>query len=79
HNIERPPAPVDIQTFCSFIIWRNAPNSSYEDITGYEIKLINSATNEESSISLDASATFYNLKDKVLKQESTFIQVIIQP
>ena len=61
-------------------MWRNAPNISYEDITGYEIKLINLATNEEVNISLDASATFYSLdklEDKTFKHESTLIQVVI--
>ena len=78
--IELPPAPVDIQTFCDLVVWRNAPNISYGDITGYEIKLINLATNEEVNISLDASATFYSLnelEDEILKHESTLMQVII--
>jgi hypothetical protein len=80
-SIELPPAPVHIQTSCSLIIWRNAPNISYEDIIGYEIKLINLATNKEVNISLDASATFYDLdelEDETFKHELTFIQVIIQ-
>ena len=79
-SIELPPAPVDIQTFCSLIIWRNADNITYEDITGYEIKLINMATNEEVNISLDASATFYSLdklEDETLKHEATMIQVVM--
>ena len=78
---ELPPAPVDVQTSCNLIIWRNAPNISYEDIIGYEIKLINLANNEEVMIDLDASATFYDLdelEDETIKHESTFIQVIIQ-
>jgi hypothetical protein len=63
------------------VVWSNAPNISYESITGYEIKLINLATNKEVNISLDASATFYDLdglEDETLKHESTFIQVIMQ-
>ena len=75
------PPPVDIQTSCDLVVWRNAPNISYEDITGYEIQfLINSAAKEEVNISLDASATFYSLdkiEDETLKHESTLIQVII--
>ena len=78
--IELPPAPVDIQTSCDLVVWRNAPNITYEDITGYEIKLINMATNEEANISLDASATFYSLdklEDEIFKHELTLIQVVI--
>jgi hypothetical protein len=61
-------------------VWRNAPNISYEDITGYEIKLINLATNKEVNISLDASATYYDLdelENETLKHESTMIQVFV--
>ena len=78
--IELPPAPVDIQTSCDLVVWRNAPNITYEDITGYEIKLINLATNEEANISLDVSATFYSLdelEDEIFKHELTLIQVVI--
>ena len=78
---ELSPAPVDVQTSCNLIIWRNAPNISYEDIIGYEIRLINLVNNEEVMIDLDASATFYNLdelENETIKHESTFIQVIIQ-
>lgn len=77
------PPPVDIQTSCDLVVWRNAPNISYEDITGYMIQLIISDV-EKVNISdyvriyfVDASATFYSLDglDETLKSESTFIQV----
>ena len=67
------------------MVWRNAPNISYEDITGYEIQfLINSATKEEVNISLDASATFYSLdklEDEMMKEkkETIFVQVRLHP
>ena len=62
------------------MVWRNAPNISYDDITGYVIQLINSVTsNEEVIVSdyLDASATFYSLDglNETLKRESTFVKV----
>ena len=75
-----PQPPVDIHSSCDLVIWRNAPNISYEDITGYRIQLINSDI-EEVIISdyLDASATFYNIDElnETLKSESTFVQVRI--
>ena len=78
------PPPVDIQTSCDLVVWRNAPNTSYEDITGYEIQLINSATNNEEVIIsdyLNASATFYSLDwlNETLKKETTFVQVRLHP
>ena len=74
-SIELPPAPVDVQTTCDLIIWRNAPNISYDDIIGYDIQLVNSATKEERILHLEASATFYILEDETFKHESTFLQV----
>ena len=66
------------------MVWRNAPNISYEDIIGYEIQLINSATNDEEIIIrdyLNASATFYSLDglNETLKKETTFVQVRLHP
>ena len=59
------------------MVWRNAPNISYEDITGYEIQLINSATNDEIIDYLNASATFYSLDwiNETFRSESIFVQV----
>ena len=61
------------------MVWRNAPNISYDDITGYEILLVNSATNEITTDSLDASATFYNLDNlnETLKNYTTSVQVSV--
>ena len=71
------PPPVDIQTSHDLVVWRNAPNISYEDITGYQIQFINSATNENVTESLDASATFYNLDylNETFKSDLTYVQV----
>ena len=69
--------PVDIQTSCDLVTWRNAPNISYFDITGYEIQFINSATSEELTEHVDASATFYNLNNlnETFKSDLTYVQV----
>ena len=72
-----PPPPVDIQSSCDLVTWHNAPNTSFDDITGYEIRLVNSAMDKEVIIHLDPSATFYNLdhEDETFKHESTLVQV----
>ena len=59
------------------MVWRNAPNISCDDITGYEIQFINSATNENVTESLNASATFYNLENlnETFKSGLTYVQV----
>jgi hypothetical protein len=59
------------------VAWRNAPNISYEDIIGYEIQFINSATNENVIEFLDASASFYNLDNlnEAFKSDLTYVQV----
>ena len=74
---EPPPPLVDIQSSCDLVTWRNAPNISYDDITGYEIRLVNSAKTKEVVKRLDASATFYNLDElgEPLKSELTSVQV----
>ena len=74
---EPPPPPVDIQSSFDLVAWRNAPNISYDDIIGYEIQFINSATNEKVTELLDASATFYNLDNltKTFKSDLTYVQV----
>ena len=71
------PPPVDIQTSHDLVVWRNAPNISCEDITGYEIQFINSATNENVTESLNASATFYNLDNlnETFKSGLTYVKV----
>ena len=61
------------------MVWRNAPNISYDDITGYEIQLINSTTNNEEIIfrdNLDASATFYSLDGLNETLESISVKVV---
>ena len=75
-----PPPPIDIQTSCDLVVWHNAPNISYEDITGYEIQLINSAANDEEVIISgysNASTTFYSLNwiNETFRSESTLVEV----
>ena len=74
--IELPPAPVEIQTFCTVIIWRNAANISNYDVIGYEIQLVNSVSNEREFRFVDASATFYKL-DPVNDKYFDFVQVYL--
>ena len=79
-SAELPPPPVDIQTTCNLVIWRNAPNISSDVIVGYEVRFVNPDRNEEVVKHLDASATFYSLdklEDEVLQSVSTFVQVCL--
>ena len=77
--LEPPPPPVDIQASCDLVVWHNAPNISYDVITGYDIRLVNNVTNKEVVKHLDASATFYSFDElnETLKTESSFVQVSI--
>ena len=74
---EPPPPPVDIQTCCDLVVWRNAPNISYGDITGYDIRLINSAKNREVVSRVQASAMFFSLErlSKTLRSDLKYVQV----
>ena len=81
YPVEVPPAPVDVKTLCTVVIWRNAPNISYEDISGYDVRLINLDTHQDMIQRVDASATFYSLdsiEDESFQTESTAVQVHIQ-
>ena len=59
------------------MVWRNVPNISYDYIIGYDIRLVNNATNEEVVKRLDTSAMFYNFDElnETLKSDLTFVQV----
>ena len=74
---EPPPPPVNIQSSCDLVTWHNAPNVSFDDIIGYEIRLSNSARSKEVVKHLNASATFYKLDElsETLKSELTSVQV----
>ena len=76
-KLEPLPPPVDIQTSCDLVVWRNAPNISDDHISGYEIRLVNQAADNLSVIiNLDASETFYSLDNlNEYKSELTLIQV----
>ena len=74
---EPPSPPIDIHSSCDVVVWRNAPNISYNDIIRYEIQFINSATNEKVTELLNASATFYNLENlkEDFRSDWTYVQV----
>ena len=75
-----PPAPVDVEAICSHVLWHNAPNISLQNISGYDVRLLNPVENYDVIRHIDSSATFYNLHavdDKMFKIESTLVQVIV--
>ena len=81
-KVSKPPiAPVDVQTSCDLITWRDAPSISYEEVDSYHVLFVNSARDKEFTIHLDASATFYRLHElkEVLKKQlsMTYVQVTI--
>ena len=70
--------PPEIEPHCSHVNWLNSPNISCEDISGYDVRLYNSDTNEEVVRRVDARGTFHNflLSDEDLTgQKSTTVQV----
>ena len=74
-----PPKPVDVQSFCSHILWRNPPNTSFDQITGYDVRLSDPESNEQVTRRVNSSGTFYSLQqmdDAFLKKDTTVIQVI---
>lgn len=75
-----PPKPVDVQSFCSHVVWRNPPNTSFDQITGYDVRLSDPESNEQVTRQVDSSGTFYSLQqmdDAFLKKDTTVIQVIL--
>ena len=72
------PQPVEVQAFCSHVVWRNSPNISCDIINGYDVRLVNPTTNQSVIRRVDASSTFYHLHqidDAPLKTDSTNVQV----
>ena len=70
-KVSKPPiAPVDVQTSCDLVTWRDTPNTSYEEIVGYHVLFVNSAMDKEFIIHLHPSATYYSLHElnKILKK-----------
>ena len=75
-----PPSPVHVQAFCSHVVWRNFPNVSCDIISGYDVRLVNPAINQNVTRHVDALATFYSLHsldDSPLKRESATVQFSI--
>ena len=70
--------PSEVESHCSLVTWRNSPDVSCEDISGYDVRLFNPDTKEEVARRVDARGTFHNflLLDKDLtEQKSTTVQV----
>ena len=70
--------PNEVQSHCSHVTWRNSPDVSCEDISGYDVRLFNPDTKEEVVRRVDARGTFHNflLLDKdLIEQKSTTVQV----
>lgn len=71
------PPPIDIQICGDLVVWQNAPNIFHENIVGYEIRFVNSATNEEVIKQVNASATFFRLDEinSTFKSDLTSVKV----
>ena len=70
-------APYEVQGYCSHINWRNSPNISCDDISGYDVRLYNPNFGLNVTRRVDAHGTFYNLLaiDEALKNDATLFQV----
>ena len=70
--------PNEVQAHCSHVNWRNSPNVSCEDISGYDVRLYNPDTKEEVIRRVDTRGTFHNfppLDKNLTRQRSTTVQV----
>lgn len=70
--------PNEVQSHCSHVTWRNSPDVSCEDISGYEVRLFNPDTEEEVIRPVDARGTvhyFLVLDKDLIEQKSTTVQV----
>lgn len=69
--------PLEVQGYCSHINWRNPPDTSCKDISGYDMRLYNPDTGLDVTRRVDIQGTFYNLLaiDEPLKNYSTIVQV----
>ena len=69
--------PYEVQGYCSHINWRNSPNVSCEDISGYDVRLFNPNSGLDVTRRVGVHGTFYSLLaiDKALKNDSTTFQV----
>ena len=70
--------PSEIEAHCSHVNWRNSPDVSCEDITGYDVRLFNPDRGVEVTRRVDARATFHNfllLDKELVEHKSTTVQV----
>ena len=72
-----PSPPIEVQAFCSLIIWRNVPGVQCGDIMGYRLKLTNPTTMREIVREVDNLGTAYVLTedDTEYKQVESQVQV----
>ena len=52
--------PADIQTSCSRVTWHKPDDVPLDIITGYELRMFDSATGESKTKHLHPSATYYD-------------------
>ena len=50
----------DVQVSCNQVTWRRSPDVPCDTITGYDIRMYDSATGKYLTRRLDPYATFYN-------------------
>ena len=70
--------PSEIEAHCSHVNWRNSPDVSCGDITGYDMRLFNPDTGVEVTRRVDARGTFHNfllLERELAEHKSTTVQV----
>ena len=72
--------PSEVEAHCSHVNWRNSPNVSCEDISGYDVRLFNPDAGMEMIRRVDARGTFHNflqLDKDLTEQKSTTVQVCL--
>ena len=71
-----PKPPVEVLPFCDIVAWRNSPNVSVEEISGYDVRLINQDTSKEEIRHTEGYETFIVLdqeNDVCIKQNHTHL------
>ena len=72
--------PSEVRAHCSHVNWRNSPDISCEDISGYDVRLFNPDTGTEVIRRVDARGTFHDflqLDKDLTEQKSTTVQVCL--
>ena len=68
---------VDVQAFCSHVVWRIPSDLPCGYFGGYDVRLVNTVTNQEVVQRVDTSATFYSLGSDDSAKEPTSVQVLL--